>query len=861
MTLLSGSRLGPYEILAPLGAGGMGEVYRARDTRLGREVAVKVLPEDFARDPGRLRRFEGEARAASALSDPHIVAVFDVGEENGLHFFASELVEGSDLRGQLDSGALPLKKALDLAGQIASGLAAAHEKGIVHRDLKPENILVNRSGLAKIADFGLAKLTEPSRAGAPGESGSQLPTTDGHETSAGMVVGTVAYMSPEQAQGRSVDFRSDQFAFGTILYEMLSGRRPFRGGSATETLASILRDEPEPLERAAPAVPAPFRWIVERCLAKEPGERFSSTSDLAKQLEDLRSHLSEAARAAEVPRGERRRLRRRLPFAAAVAGLAAICAGAAYLLATRQATNAPPSFRPLTFRQGIITGARFGPDGRTVYYSAAYGGEPSRIFVTRLDGTESAPLDLPPAILLSVSRQNELAVLLTSERNPHNSHGTLARVPALGGTPRPLAEDAIDADWAPDGEQMAVSRGMYRVEFPLGHPLLTPNGMAQDPQISPTGDHLAFADADGEEITDLGGRRLASHRTAWQFGKAWTPDGKELWFTGSESGGGYDRALYALSLTGRLRLILRTPVALTVWAVGADRRSALLSTGAAWMGINAARAGARKEQPLDLLGRTSLTALSADGRSILAWEHREVGGGAYLRSTDGSRTLHLGSEEPLGLSPDGAWVLMGGQADRLRLVPTGPGVPRPVPTTGLQVPPGEGIQGRAQWSREGRRLFLSLLNPLANTPNRSSRIYVRDGEGTWRPITPAGIAGRFAVSPDGRQLAVRDGSGALGIYPVDGGVPRPVAGETGIPILWSADGRWLYLQASTLALPARVYRRDLATGRIEPWRDVAPADLTGVAAISDVMLGDDALSYAYRYARQASELYLAEGLK
>ncbi|HET9794376.1 MAG TPA: protein kinase [Thermoanaerobaculia bacterium] len=855
MNLAAGCRLGPYEVLSPLGAGGMGEVYRARDTRLGREVAVKVLPEDLARDPERLRRFEGEARAASALTDPHIVAVYDVGEEDSVHFFASELVDGSDLRRLIDAGPVPLKKALDLAEQIASGLAAAHEKGIIHRDLKPENVLITKTGIAKIADFGLAKLTESTA-----RDVSQLPTTDGHQTTAGVVMGTVAYMSPEQAQGKAVDFRTDQFSFGTVLYEMLTGRRPFAGASPPETLTAVIREEPEPLEKAAPAVPAPVRWIVERCLAKDSAERFSSTSDLAKELQDLRSHLSEAIRAPAVAPAETRRSRRRLPLPAAVA-LAAASVGAGYFAAGRRTSNAPPSFRALTFRRGTITGARFGPDGKSVYYSAAYGSEPSRVFVTRIDGTESAPLDLPPAILLSVSQKNELAVLLTNERNPHNSHGTLARVAALGGTPRPLATDAIDADWAPDGEQMLLSRGASQIEFPLGHPLAL---RGQDPRFSPAGDHIAFAGRDErgaqvEQITDVGGKIVTSHPIEWQFGKAWTPDGKELWFTGSESGAGYDRALYALSLTGKLRLVLRAPVALTVWDVGSDRR-ALLSPGAAWLGIAAGRAGSPKEQPLDLLGRTFPIALSADGRWVLAWERREVGGGAYLRSTDGAQTLHLGSDEPLGLSPDGAWVLTSSKADPLRLIPIGPGLPRQIPTSGLGRPPGGAIAGSARWSRDGRRLFLSQRDPAAGaTPD--SRIYVRDGDRPWRPITPGGIAGRFAVSPDGRKLAIRDGSGVLTVYPVDGGASVSFAGETGTPILWSPDGRWLYLQTSTLALASRVYRREIATGRVEPWNEVSPADLTGVSMIGEVLLSDDAQSYVYRYARLSNELYLAEGLR
>jgi hypothetical protein len=267
----------------------MGEVYRARDTRLGRDVAIKVLPEEFARNPERLRRFESETRSASALSDPHIVTVFDVGETNGIHYFASELVEGSDLRRLLASGALPVKKALELAEQIASGLAAAHEKGIVHRDLKPENILVTKAGLVKIADFGLAKLTEPTAARA-----SELPTSAGHQTSAGVVLGTVAYMSPEQASGKTLDFRSDQFSFGSILYELSTGKRAFQRPTSAETLTAIIREEPEPVGAINPRAPAPLRWIIERCLAKDPDERFGATRDLARDLASIRDHLSDA---------------------------------------------------------------------------------------------------------------------------------------------------------------------------------------------------------------------------------------------------------------------------------------------------------------------------------------------------------------------------------------------------------------------------------------------------------------------------------------------------------------------------------------------------------------------------------------
>ncbi|HWC64679.1 MAG TPA: serine/threonine-protein kinase, partial [Thermoanaerobaculia bacterium] len=258
--LKAGTRLGPYEVIAPLGAGGMGEVYRARDIRLGREVAVKVISGTAASSAEQLRRFEREARSASALSDPHIVTVFDVGEEGGVGFFASELVDGGDLRSRLGDRPLPVRKAIEIAEQMASGLASAHEKGITHRDLKPENILLTKAGTAKIADFGLAKLAET-----PDAELSQMPTSDRIETEAGTVVGTPSYMSPEQAGGRRIDYRSDQFSFGAILYEMLTGTIAFRRSSNAETLAAILRDEPPPIAESNPSVPAPLCWIVERC--------------------------------------------------------------------------------------------------------------------------------------------------------------------------------------------------------------------------------------------------------------------------------------------------------------------------------------------------------------------------------------------------------------------------------------------------------------------------------------------------------------------------------------------------------------------------------------------------------------------
>jgi serine/threonine protein kinase len=290
MTLSAGTRLGPYEILSPLGVGGMGEVYRAKDTRLARDVAVKVLPEEFFEGEEKRQRFEREARLLASLTHPNVAAVYSFEEISGRHLLVMELIEGETLRAQLAEGTLPMKKILRIAAQVAEGLAKAHGAGIVHRDLKPENVIVTRDGFAKILDFGLAKVSTTEA----GPSGETAAPTLSKMTEPGTVMGTVAYMSPEQALGRPVDFRSDLFSFGSVLYEMVTGRQAFARASAPETMTAIIREEPEPVERAAPGAPVALRWIVERCLAKDADERYGSTRDLARDLARLKDGLSEA---------------------------------------------------------------------------------------------------------------------------------------------------------------------------------------------------------------------------------------------------------------------------------------------------------------------------------------------------------------------------------------------------------------------------------------------------------------------------------------------------------------------------------------------------------------------------------------
>jgi predicted ATPase/predicted Ser/Thr protein kinase len=287
MILAAGAKLGPYEIVAPLGAGGMGEVYRARDSRLDRQVAIKILTVEFSADSERLRRFEQEARSASALNHPNIVTIYELGQHDSTHYIAMELVEGKTLRELLITGMLPARKAIEIAAQVAEGLAKAHEAGIAHRDLKPENLMVSQDGFVKILDFGLAKLTSPSA------HGTDKYSTLGFQTRPGMVLGTVEYMSPEQACGGISDFRSDQFSFGLVLYEMMTGRRAFQRATTAETMVAILREQAEPIGERNPNAPAPLCWAIERCMAKEPEKRYASTRDLARELATIRDRFSE----------------------------------------------------------------------------------------------------------------------------------------------------------------------------------------------------------------------------------------------------------------------------------------------------------------------------------------------------------------------------------------------------------------------------------------------------------------------------------------------------------------------------------------------------------------------------------------
>jgi Tol biopolymer transport system component len=496
-----GTRLGPYEIVAPLGAGGMGEVYRAKDTKLGREVALKVLPEGFFENRENVVRFEREAKSLAAVTHPNIAVLYSFEEVSGRHLLVQELLEGETLREALTKGPLPLRKALEVGLQVAEGLAAAHAKGIVHRDVKPENVFLTKDGHAKLLDFGLARhdvtRNDPSDTRSP---------TLAAVSERGVVLGTVAYMSPEQARGEVVDFRTDQFSLGVVLYEMLTGKRPFGGASAAETLAAIIRDEPEPLARSAPSVPAPVRWMVERLLSKEPGSRYHSTADLASELANVRTHLSEAVSAVVAASGETPRLRRRAP-AWALGAVAAAAVALGLFLGIRFARPGSPPASPLMLSLSFpIDAAPFWantnplaltPDGKTLVFVGQSGGK-SMVYLRRFDRDEIRPIPgTEGARQPFISPDgHELGFFQFAE-------GKLKKVALAGGLPVTLCDAPLPrgGSWGADGTIVfapGAMSGLWRIPASGGEPrrVTTPDAAKGErhyfPQLLPDGEHVLF---------------------------------------------------------------------------------------------------------------------------------------------------------------------------------------------------------------------------------------------------------------------------------------------------------------------------------------------------------------------------------
>jgi hypothetical protein len=854
----AGATLGPYTVLEPLGAGGMGEVYRALDTRLQRQVAVKVLPASLVGDAEFLRRFEQEARAIGALSHPNVLAVFDVGSHEGVPYLVTELLEGETLRARLRGGALPPRKALEVGIQVARGLAAAHERGLIHRDLKPENIFVTSDGQVKLLDFGLAKLSREAQ----GQDGSSELATAPAGTTPGTVMGTVGYMAPEQLRGQPVDQRADIFAFGAVLYEMLTGRRAFAGDTAADTITAILREDPPELTALCPNLPPGLERIVRRCLEKQPAERFQSARDVGFALEGLAAPSG--------PSGFRL-TSRRVPSSLLLAGAAAVAlAGTAflgYLAGAAGQGGGVATYRQLTFRRGVVTAARFAPDGATVYYSAAWEGRPAEVYATRLDSRDSQVVGGLAARVLAAAA-SELAVLLPGRGGPM---GTVALVPLGTLAPRPVAEEVFDADWDPAGGELAIVHevdGRARLEYPIGRDLFTADGWMQNPRIAPDRQRVAVVhhpvggDTRGlVVVVEIGrSRKVVSREWKDIGGLAWSADGREVWFTATSTGA--DRALYAMTLAGRERIVTQAPGRLGLHDIS-PTGTLLLTRSVSRREARGVLPGSERERDFTWLDGTYVADLAADGSLMLFGESAEGGGPGYsvfLRGADGSAPVRLGEGLALGLSPDRRWALTlrVGEEQALVLLPTGAGRPVVLP---------RGPIARYHWGcwfPDGARVLV-----LASEPSSGPRMYVQAiPDGMPQPIGTERVSlFRWnAITPDGTALVAGCPKGveaALCLVAVADGSARPLSGlpAGSQPIRWSGDGRYLFLRGPRAELPVRIWRFDGRTRTAERWLELGPSDVAGVTNVSDVLLTADGRHYVYHYQRTLSDLYAVDGLR
>ncbi len=862
---LVGQRLGAYEIVSVLGSGGMGEVYRGRDARLGRDVAVKVLHARFAADPDRLRRFAAEARAASQLNHPNILSIYDIGTHEGSPYLVSELLEGETLRERLAREPLPLQKAVELAIQMSHALAAAHDKGIVHRDLKPENLFVTCDGRIKILDFGLAKLSDEVTGGGSASGNDGIA-----RTVPGMVMGTIGYMSPEQLRGERVDHRTDIFALGAIFFEMVSGARAFDGVSTAEIMSAILRDDAPELSRPDRPVPAGVERVIRHCLEKQPEARWQTARDVAFALEAVST--SKSAPVAAPDRAPSRVRGRTAPGWSAAVGLLALGALVGGGYAVRLVREPPAlSFQRLTFGRGTIWSARFAPEGRTITYSASWNGNHVELFSTRPDAPDSRSLQIAHADVLSVSSTGEMGLLLKagSPLEWEWKGGTLARASLAGGAPHETLEGVQWADWGPDGTNLAIVRvaGIRsRLEFPIGNVLYETPQRIGALRVSSNGRMIAFAERSvglgGDwtiaTVDDARSRRVVSTGWAGDFiDLAWSPDGDEIWFDTRQGG---DTALHAVTLGGTHRVLANLGTSVRLFDVARDGRA--LVGRAYWRSsISGLPPGEAHERDLSWLDATELDDISFDGRTALLTEFGEGGGigrsSVYLRRVDGSPAIRLGDGQAFALSPNGdrALALRRGSPPELVVWPTGPGEPIVLKNANIV------DYMWADWLPDGRQILFA-----AAENGHEPRCYVQslDG-GPPRAITPEGttlLVGQKVVSPDGHTAAVIGRDGRASLYPVAGGEPRAIPGlQPGdVPIGWSADERSLYVFRKGESTPA-VYLVNLATGENQVWRDITPADRVGLVNIWGVRVGPDDRAYYYSYMRNLSDLYLLDGLR
>jgi len=869
MTLTAGTKLGPYEIVSLVGSGGMGEVYRARDTRLGREVAVKVLPEALTKDADRLRRFEQEARAVAALNHPNILAIHDIGEQDGRPYLVSELLEGGSLRALLADGALPARKATDYAVQIAQGLAAAHEKNIIHRDLKPENLFITREGRAKILDFGLAKLIVLGN-----ERDGAVMTMTSLPTEAGLVMGTAGYMAPEQVRGAGVDSRTDIFAFGAVLYEMVAGRRAFQRDTAAETMTAILKEEPPELSESLQPVSPGLERIIRRCLEKQPEKRFQSAKDLAFALEALsgstttssKSMAAAAEAAGAATAAEKTKRRNWVGFAAGVVLGVIATAGLAWGL-LRPAPAQPATFTRVSFEEGTVLRGRLAADGKTVVYTAQLNGGAPDTYVIRDEYPESVPAGLNGAVLVALSRQGQMAVLVRPKYFAHYQFfGTLATAPLGGGAPREILEDVFDADWSPDGKEMAVifaKNHHFRLEYPVGKVLWEGENWISDVRVSPDGSQVAYfrhppnSDDRGDVmVADRSGNpRVIGPGWATLEALAWAPSGKEVWFSGGLAGDA--TCIQAATLAAKQRTVYCGTTSTRVHDVAASGR-VLVSSDQERESMYLVERG-KAARDVSWLDSDYNPRLTSDGSMFLFTDQSVHAGqdyAVYVRKTDGSPAVKIGGGGyGSDISPDGKWALIVLGDDpqgRIQVVPVGPGEAKALHWDGFH-------PLWASWCPDGSHIMM-----FAVQDGKGTRAFLTDAAGSvpkQLSIGEINVAGSKA-SPDMQQFYTRGANGWVLTSMMDGKT-QPMTGlkEGEFPLGWGTDAKHVFTVVRG-ANGMSISRLELGTGKREAWLEWKPKQQVGLGTWkAPASVTPDGRWVAFTYGAQLGQLYRSENLK
>lgn len=867
MKIAAGTRLGPYEIEHAIGAGGMGVVYRADDSRLGRKVAIKVLPHAIG---DHFRRFEREARTIGGLNHPNLLTLHDVGEHQGTPFLVTEMLEGESLRARLSRGPLRLREAVQIAAQVARGLAAAHDAGVIHRDVKPDNIFLTSEGRTKILDFGIAKLRRAT---------SEFPAVDiAHEKTVtpttadtGMVIGTPGYMAPEQLDAGKVDERTDLFALGVVLYEMICGRRAFASESAVEESYAILKTPADPPKGATKAIAR----VVLRCLEKRPDARFQSATDLAFALDELDASTDPVARISKVaiepdpqtvatvresasafherpvPRGGRGRW----IALAGLIGVAGVLAGTLIGRSTRPTTGSVaarwpsfveggPVYRRVTYQTQSKWYARLAPDSNSVLYSANREGR-EQVIRSQIAHPSIQPLGIDGR-LLDVSSKGELAVVTGDP----DAGGTLTRV-LEGSGPRAVVDRVTAATWLPDGEQLAIVRAGLAIEFPIGTVIAKrATGRLAMLRASPTGDRFAFvdhpasADTKGRVVViDATGKLLLqSADQNGVHGLAWSPDGTEIWFSNNST-------IFALDHSGRERVVLRGPTRLVL----ADTRAGKILVAPSDIRLKmftGPRGGPFRD--VGWFDSSEVESVSSDGTAIAFIEAAGTGvvgdGHAqFLRRGDRPASL-IAQGFHLTLLPDASAAIVLVGATQLSRVPTGAGTASNLPLGKIAT---LDIGDRIASSWSGR--YVVVRGAEAGSAMKLWRIDLEDP--IPAPIEVAHDGRHHPISPDGATVAVTRAEGGIELVTVASGARRGLAGPAGEqPLSFTGDGTAVFVMHLT-GDTIEVDRIDLATAERSPWTRISPEQKP---VYYSVVLDATGETVTYSTNSDASDLYVLE---